>query len=423
MSTRNHDPSRFWKVDPETGRSQRPIFVAATKQHVGKTTVSLAVMSGLQKRFNKVGFIKPVGQQHVPVVDKANENLRVDKDVVLMREHFGLSHVDYRDMSPVIIPSGYTKRFVDGHITLEEQLKDVEVAMEHQNQNSDVVLIEGTGHCAVGSIVGLNNAKVASLLGADMILIANGGLGKAFDELELNRILCQHYNVRIAGVVINKVIPDKYEQTKDYIAKAMKQTWGIPLLGCIPDRPFLGCPALADLERLFQTTLVSGKEHRFRHYSTKDINVVTTSLTRFLENLREKPSRTLYVCHVTRDDLIVGFLGEYQRLRQTDERPFEAALLICGRKQKYNLSPEVKSMMDGVQGAPILSVGVSTHEATQAIHSFTPKLNIDDKNRVSVAVDHYEPYLDFDELLRRTTSANSSFNEPGCPRLEDLKRL
>ena len=42
-------------------RSQRPIYVAATKQHVGKTTVSLALMSGLTKRFNKVGFIKPVG--------------------------------------------------------------------------------------------------------------------------------------------------------------------------------------------------------------------------------------------------------------------------------------------------------------------------------------------------------------------------
>jgi len=42
-------------------RSQRPIYIAATKQHVGKTTVSLALMSGLTKRFNKVGFIKPVG--------------------------------------------------------------------------------------------------------------------------------------------------------------------------------------------------------------------------------------------------------------------------------------------------------------------------------------------------------------------------
>ena len=27
----------------------RPIFVAATRQHVGKTTVSLALMSGLKK--------------------------------------------------------------------------------------------------------------------------------------------------------------------------------------------------------------------------------------------------------------------------------------------------------------------------------------------------------------------------------------
>mmetsp|Transcript_11265 Transcript_11265/g.16146 ORF Transcript_11265/g.16146 Transcript_11265/m.16146 type:complete len:90 (+) Transcript_11265:69-338(+) len=49
------------------GSGQRPIFVAATKQHVGKTTTSLALMAGLQKRFPKVGFIKPVGQQHVTV--------------------------------------------------------------------------------------------------------------------------------------------------------------------------------------------------------------------------------------------------------------------------------------------------------------------------------------------------------------------
>lgn len=154
----------------------------------------------------------------------------------------------------------------------------------------------------------MNNAKVASLIGADMVLIANGGLGSAFDELELNRVLCQHYGVRIAGVVINKVIPGKYDQTREYMSKAMLQTWGVPLLGCVPDQPFLGCPALADLERLFGTELICGKEHRFRHYSVDAINVVTTNLTRFLENLRLKPARTLYLCHVTRDDLIVGFM-------------------------------------------------------------------------------------------------------------------
>ena len=33
----------------------RPLFVAAVRQHVGKTTVSLALMNGLRKRFGKVG--------------------------------------------------------------------------------------------------------------------------------------------------------------------------------------------------------------------------------------------------------------------------------------------------------------------------------------------------------------------------------
>ena len=415
--------SRYWSLDKQSGRHQRPIFVAATKQHVGKTTVSLAIMSGLQKRFNKVGFLKPVGQQHVAVKDINGKELRVDKDVVLVREHFALDHVDYGDMSPVIIPAGYTKRYVDGEIDFDEQLRDVQTAMYNVAKSSDVVLVEGTGHCAVGSIVGLNNAKVASIIGADMVLVANGGLGKAFDELELNRILCQHYGVRIAGVVINKVLPDKYEQTKRYMAKAMMDRWGIPLLGCIPDRPYLGCPALADMENLFKTKLITGAEHRFRHYTVNDICVVTTSLTRFLENLRRKPSRTLYIAHVTRDDLIVGFLGEFQRRQTLGGEPFEAALLICGRKDKYQVSEEVIDMLNSVAGAPIMIVEMTTHEVTTRIHAYTPKLNIHDGSRVSVAVDHYEPYIDFDELMRRTTSGNSSFNEPGTIRLEDLRRL
>jgi hypothetical protein len=160
------------------------------------------------------------------------------------------------------------------------------------------------------------------------------------------------------------------------MAKAMMNAWGIPLLGCIPDHAYLGHPALMDLENLFKTKLISGEEHRFRHYSTEDINLVTTSLTRFLENLRDKPPRTLYICHVTRDDLIVGFMGEHQRRRLQGEKPFEAALLICGRKAKYHLSQEVADMLRGMQGAPVMEVGISTRAAMSMIHNYTPKLNI-----------------------------------------------
>ena len=202
-----------------------------------------------------------------------------------------------------------------------------------------------------------------------------------------------------------------------------------PFKGCIPDRPFLGCPALADLENLFKTKLMAGEEHRFRHYNVSDINLVTTDLKRFLENLREKSPRTLYICHVTRDDLILGFLAEHQRKKEVielgkgDEAPFQAALVICGRRGVYQLSKEVEDMIRCHHDAPVMTVEMSTRDAMEKIHHFTPKLNIHDTSRVSVAVDHYESFIDFDELLRRTQSSNSSFNAPSSISLEDLRRL
>mgnify|MGYP007045324043 CR=1 FL=1 len=58
------------------------------------------MMSGLRKRYGRVSFIKPVGQEHVR---PAGETFSVDKDVELMRQYFGIDHVDFEDMSPVLI--------------------------------------------------------------------------------------------------------------------------------------------------------------------------------------------------------------------------------------------------------------------------------------------------------------------------------
>ena len=159
---------------------QPTIFVAATRQHVGKTTVSLALMSGLQKRFNKVGFLKPVGQQHLPVRDESGNQLRVDKDVQVMKEYFKLDHVPYSAMSPVIIPSGYTARYIDGEVSNEAQCAAIRRAHETISSGSDVVLAEGTGHVGVGSVVEVSNARAAAMMGAEVVLVANGGIGKAF---------------------------------------------------------------------------------------------------------------------------------------------------------------------------------------------------------------------------------------------------
>ncbi len=142
---------------------------------------------------------------------------------------------------------------------------------------------------------------------------------------------------------------------------------------------------------------------RFRHYTVQDISLVTTALTQFLLNLREKPSRTLYLCHATREDIILGFLAEYQRRKRLGGSPFEAALIICGRKGRYEVSRELRDMIEvHVDEVPILLSQNTTHRTMEIIHSYTPKLNVHDKSRVLAAVDHYERYIDYDLLLGRT---------------------
>ena len=39
--------------------------------------------------------------------------------------------------------------------------------------------------------------------------VANGGLGSAFDELELQRVMMEMHGVKIRGVVLNHVRPEK----------------------------------------------------------------------------------------------------------------------------------------------------------------------------------------------------------------------
>jgi len=386
---------------------RRPIYVSATRQHVGKTSTSLALISGLQKLFpNKVGYMKPVGQQCVDVVDPCGTSVSVDKDAALIKQHFGMNHIQYQDTSPVVIPKGYTRDFLDGKITSDEQRARIEQSYSRVADASDIVLCEGTGHCAVGSIVDACNAQVASWLGARMVLIANGGLGAAYDELELNRVLCEKYDVPIAGVIINKVKLDKIEQTREYLEKAFTRL-DIPLLGYIPDRPFLGCPALADLERLFPgSSLVSGQAHRLRHYRVEDLNLVATSLNVFLKKLRQNPSRTLYVCHASRNDILLGFLMESQQRKSDDD--WQAAMLVTGCEE-FPISTQVLEIVTSMPNAPpVLMCQQTTRRVMSDIYGYTPKLNYDDSHRVQTTVQHYEPFIDFELLLDRVNDDSTA---------------
>jgi BioD-like phosphotransacetylase family protein len=60
----------------------KAVYVAATRQHVGKTSTCLGLLQGLTARLERIGFLKPVGQESVAV---EGGSLRVDKDVAVAK--------------------------------------------------------------------------------------------------------------------------------------------------------------------------------------------------------------------------------------------------------------------------------------------------------------------------------------------------
>lgn len=215
----------------------RHLYLAATGQNRGKTTVSLGVMDGFRRRGLSTGFVKPVGQRTV-----IEDGVPADEDAILMKHVFDLPDPLTR-MSPVHIPRGFTQRYIDGTV-VEDLPAKVRAAHAEFVGERDMLLIEGTGHAGVGAVIGLSNAVVASMLDAPAVIVSEGGVGRPIDEIVLNKALFERSGVRVAGAIVNKVDlaakPDLARTLERGLARH-----DIPLLGVLPYRPILSNPTLS----------------------------------------------------------------------------------------------------------------------------------------------------------------------------------
>lgn len=364
----------------------KSFFIASTKQHVGKTTLSLGLFSGLKKRGIECSYMKPVGQE----MEKTESGVFLDKDVRLIKKQFEVYGSD-ECMSPVLIPPGFTKDFLDKKIDREDLVEKILTSYQELIKTGIPLLVEGTGHMGVGSIINLNNAQVASELGIPVILIASGGLGSAFDELTLNKTLCDLYEVPILGVVLNRVLPEKKEMITTYIQKAL-EIWNIPLLGCIPLDPLLAIPSMCDLQHLFKGDFLSGEEYRLSHFT--QVRLVAASAPFFKETLQ--PNQ-LIITPAHREDIITATLAKFWEYYLLDkETALDVGMILTG-----DLPPR-SSVIEGLKKAGIPAFYTSLHsdKVHEKINSFTAKIQKDNDEKIQEAMKVVEENLNFDLLLK-----------------------
>ncbi|HXF29464.1 MAG TPA: AAA family ATPase, partial [Chlamydiales bacterium] len=330
-----------------------------------------------------VSFMKPVGQLRI----KTENGLEVDKDVVLFKEHFGIS-TSYELMSPVLCPSGFTRQVLDRAVDPAALLAQIRTSFQEIHKEHDFVLVEGTGHVGVGSIFELNNATVAKELDLEVVMIATGGLGSAIDELTLNIELLHNQGVRVRGVILNRVHDAKREMILNYFPKALKR-WNIPLLGAVPFLPYLSQPTVQDFERLFQTQLLSGFDHRLRHF--QDVKLVASSLESYLQEMQ--PNQ-LIITPACREDVVMATIEKEVRSQLDAKNSLHSGMILTGSSApRETLLKEIKKC-----NIPILFTSINPYEVMKLINAFTAKIQKEDTKKIAQAIDLITSHVDFNQI-------------------------
>jgi len=358
----------------------KKIFIAATGQDIGKTTICFSLMHLATKKYQRVGFIKPLGPKPTEVA-----GMVVDKDAALMAEVFGKLE-DLRHMSPVVVHPGTTRQMIDGEISardLEQSILDAAAVIENK---CDFLIIEGSGHPGVGTVLGINNARMAKLLDAPVLMVTGGGLGNVVDGVTVNKALFEQAGVEVRAILTNKIIPEKREQTLDYLRRAFAGE-NFQVLGGFNYQPILANPTLRRISKILDLE-VHGKQDELGRI-IHNVQIGAPSTQRVAELLKKD---TLVIVTSSRDELLVTMANLYQFPEYHEKI---VGLLIPGVQK---IGPITQQILDRSNIAYMRTDKKTTAQLYQLINDDVSKLTAEDREKIALIRELAELRFDFDSI-------------------------
>lgn len=367
------------------------IFIAATRQNDGKTTTSLGLISALQKIYPRIGYIKPVGQRFIEIDEQ-----KIDEDTVLMDRVYRLN-CPLLDMSPIAVEPDFTRKYLQSSNN-EALIKKIQKAFDRVAWEKDFVLCEGTGHAGVGSVFDLSNAQVAKILGAKVIIVTQGGIGRPIDEVSLNQALFDREGVEVIGVILNKVIIKKIDYVTEFARNGLKRK-GLELLGVVPHQRILSSPTMDLIRDELKAEVLNGNENI--HNLVADIVVGAMAVQHAMGFFRPG---VLIITPGDREDIILA-----------------AGAMLCGNPAEglagmvltgnIRPPPEVVKVIKQMP-FPVLLAREDSYEVASKVHDLNIKTRPDDTQKIELIRDVIAAHVDLEKILCSLCSPEES-NPPG----------
>lgn len=332
-----------------------------------------------RKKYGRVGFMKPLGPKWI----EFNGTI-VDKDAAMFSRVFGVEE-DVTLMSPVTLSPGTTRRFLDGEIDPAAPIKAIRAACSELEKKYDFLIIEGAGHGGVGSVVGMNNARIAAELNAPVLLVTGGGIGNVIDAVELNLALYLKEKADVRIIMANKLVAEKRENTLGYLQKAFAGS-GIMVTSAFDYLPTLADPTLHHVSELLDLPLKGDSAERSRLCHTIQLGAASSQIV--IDHL--DPS-TLLIVTSSRDELLVT-ASALHHIPEFKERL--AGLIIAGHVPVSNITQRI---LDD-SNIPYIRIKETSSEIFYKLREHVSKIGPEDLEKINLINSIAEQYIDFDAI-------------------------
>jgi phosphate acetyltransferase len=377
-------------------------LVVPTGFGVGLTSISLGLVRALELAGLRVGFCKPIAQQH-------DGDSGPERSSELIERTHGLK-------SPKPLDRAYfERRLGDGQ--LDELLEEIINLHQQAAAGHDVVIVEGMVQTRQASYAGQINLHLAKSLDAEVILVSaaeSASLSELFDRIE---ILMQMFGgakaPKVLGVILNKVrYPEAVAAFTSSLSELASLQDGAPLhlLGSIPWQAQLTAPRTRDVADLLGAHVLNAGEYEQRR--VQQIVLCARAVPNTVQLL--KPG-VLVVTPGDRDDIILA-----ASLASMNGVPL-AGLLLCS---DFAPDPRIMELCQGAlnAGLPVLTVATNSYDTATNLNRMNQEIPIDDRERAELVTDFVASHIDHEWLRQRCGSPREQHLSPAAFRYQLVKR-
>ncbi len=291
-------------------------------------------------------------------------------------------------MSPIAVEPDFTRRYIENQNN-EFLVRRIQNSFDRAAWEKDFVIVEGTGHAGVGSVFDLSNARVARLLESKVLLVVKGGIGRTIDEVALNMALFEKEKVEVVGVVINKLLPDRFEYIREFAQRGLARL-GIDLLGAIPDEALLANASLGQICRTIGGDFINQKSKSRRRVQKVVIGAMNS--THVMQYF--KPG-TLIVTPGDREDVILAALSS-STLSEAEGHSI-AGLVLAGDLLPHQSVLDLLTQSD----VPTITSPLDSYTVASSIHSMTVKTLPGDLEKIDLIQSLIDRHVEVDRLLAK----------------------